>query len=177
MQLPSVEALQRENDELRATLADKQLATETLRTDLVSLTTKLDTLQLQNTDLESRLEKSHNELTNYRAQIVALAEDDPHSLGAQILKLKAALESKGRDFDYLAGQYQQASASAAEAQGEIAQLKEEVGKLTRRVEGGVKEVSWEGERAGLVARIGELERRCRMLEERERRIEKMDRGE
>lgn len=60
--------------------------------------------------------------------------------------------------------------SAAESAAEVAELKVEVEKLRRQVEGDVKAVSWEGEKRVLVERVRELEGRCRLLEETGRRV-------
>jgi len=172
-QLPSLESLQRENDELRTTLGQKETLAETLRTDLASLSTKFQHLEIQNHDLEDRLQKTLTEHTAFRDQLSALPNEPP-ALQAEILKLQKALENKTRDFDYVTARYQEASAAAASGAMEVAALKAEVEGLRRRVEGDVKRASWEGERAQLIARVGELEERCRLLEEREKRlVEKM----
>jgi capsule polysaccharide export protein KpsE/RkpR len=165
-----MDTLQRENDELRMTLARKQLQSETLRTDLSTLESKFRALEIQKREVEERLEQTQSEYQSFRNQVSALPPTDPSALQAQIVKLQKSLESKTRDFDYLAAQYQETGAAAAERAGEVGVLTKELEGLRRRVEGDVRKVTWEGERQALIERVAELEERCRLLEERDRRI-------
>jgi len=161
--------LQQENDELRETLAKKQQLNESLRSDLATLQTKFDTLTLQKADLEARLEQTVAENTNLRQTIASAPQSDPVFLQGEVTRLTKALENKNKDFTYLASRYQDASAAASESAAEIAQLKEEMEHLRRRLEMDVKAVTWEAERKTLIEKIKELEGRCKLLEDRDRR--------
>jgi hypothetical protein len=162
--------LQRENDDLNDSLSRKQLVNETLRTDLDGLQTRFDRLTVVNRDLEHKLEVAIQETAQVKQQIAAAPHTDPLWLSGELTRLTKALESKTNDFNFVSARYQDASVSAAESAAEVAELKVEVEKLRRQVEGDVKAVSWEGEKRVLVERIRELEGRCRLLEETGRRV-------
>ena len=155
-------------------LAQKQLANESLRSDLNALQSKFDSLTIAKTDVDARLEHAVQETTTIRNQLSTAPPSDPLYLQGEIIRLSKALESKTKDFDYLAARYQEASAAASESAAEVLALKGEVEKLKRQLEVDVKQISWEGERKVLIARVEELEGRCKLLEERGKRMQNRD---
>ena len=166
--------LQRENDELHETLARKQQANETLRSDFETLHKQFDTLTIQKTEVQTRLQQSLDENQSIREQLAQAEHTDPKFLQGEIIRLTKALESKTRDFDFLAARYQDASGAANEATSTVTELKAQVEKLTARLEVDVKAVTWDGERKALLDKIKELEGKCKLLEEREQRIERRE---
>lgn len=165
-------SLQLENDELRETLARKTQLNESLRSDLQSLQSKFDSLNIAKKDIEARLEQSVQETMTIRGQIAAAPESDPVALQGEIIRLSKSLESKAKDFDYLAAKYQDASAAAAEKAAKEIELKNEVEELKRRLEIDIKTISWESEKEARLQKVKELEERCNLLEERERRAQR-----
>ena len=91
-------------------------------------------------------------------------------LQGEVSRLKKSLESKIDEFNYLAAQYQEASAAAASASLEVKELQIEVASLRRKLEIDVKAITWESEKKGLLDKIKSLEAKCNLLEERERRV-------
>jgi chromosome segregation ATPase len=164
-------SLQSENDELRETLARKTQLNESLRSDLHTLQSKFDNLTIAKTNLEARLEQSVQETTTIRDQISAAPQSDPVALQGEIMRLSKALESKTKDFEYLAAKYQDASAAAAELAAKELELKNEVEELKRRIEVDVRTIGWESEKKAMLQKLKELEERCKLLEERERRAQ------
>jgi chromosome segregation ATPase len=165
-------SLQHENDELRETLARKTQLNESLRSDLHSLQSKFDSLTIAKADIQARLEQSIQETATIREQIAAAPESGPVALQGEIIRLSKAIESKTKDFDYLAAKYQDASAAAAEKAANEFELKKEVEELKRRLEVDVKTISWESEKKAMLQKVKELEERCKLLEERERRAQR-----
>ena len=166
--------LQRENDELHETLGRKQQVNESLRSDLETLQKQFDTLTIQKTELQTKLQQSLDENQSIKEQISEAVNTDPIVLADKIMKLTRALESKTKDFDFLAARYQDASGAANEARNEVAELKAQVEKLERRVNTDVREVALEGEKKVLLERIKELEGRCILLETREQKLQRKD---
>jgi len=164
-QQPSMDFLQRENDELHERLAQKQLQNETLRTDLRTLQHKFDTLSLERAGIETRIQETLNENQFLRSKMASAPETDPLHMQSEILRLTKALESKTKDFEFVAARYQEAGAAASENAQEANRLKAEVENLTRRLEVDVKKITWEGERRVLLEKIRELEAKCKLLEE------------
>ena len=121
--------LQRENDELHETLARKTQAIETLRSELHSLKSTFDTLTIAKADVDARLEQSVQETMTLRHQMANAPQTDPLFLQHEILRLTKSLESKTKDFDYLAARYQESSAAASESAAEVMELKKEVEEL------------------------------------------------
>jgi chromosome segregation ATPase len=168
-------SVQRENDELHETLARKTLLNESLRTDLSTLQSKFDVLSIQKTDLQTRLDLTHQDLLSLRAQIATAPTTDPLHMQAELTRLTKALDSKTRDFDYTSAQYQDASVKAAESGREVVGLRNEVEVLRRRVEGGdIRGRAWEREKRVLGEKCRVLEGKCRLLEEVEKRRERTD---
>lgn len=167
-----MESIRTENDELHDTLAKKQQLNESLRSDLESLQSKFDSLTVTNSKLEEKLTQSISEVNLLRNQIASAPQSDPIFLQGEIVRLTKALESKTKDFEYVSARYQDASVAAADSAAEVIQLKASLENLRRRVEMDVKAVSWEGEKRMLLERIQELEGRCKLLEEREERVQR-----
>jgi predicted nucleic acid-binding Zn-ribbon protein len=166
--------IQRENDELHETLGRKQQVNETLRSDFETLQKQFDTLTIQKTELQTRLQQSLDEIQSIKEQLSQAAHTDPQFLQGEIIRLTKALESKTRDFDFVAARYQEAGAAANESSNAVIELKAEVEKLTTRLEMDVKAVTWEGQKKVLLDRIKELEGKCKLLEEREQRIQRKE---
>jgi predicted nucleic acid-binding Zn-ribbon protein len=164
-------ALQKENDELHETLAKKQQQNESLRSDLESLQSKFDALTVTKASFEQRLDQSVAETTFIRNHMASAPQNDPVFLQSEILRLTKALETKTKDFEYVSARYQDASAAAVDSATEVTQLKAELEKLKRRVETDVKAVSWEGEKKVLLEKINDLEGRCKLLEQREEKVQ------
>jgi predicted nucleic acid-binding Zn-ribbon protein len=167
-------SLQHENDELHETLARKTQNLETLRSELHSLQSKFDTLTIAKEDVDARLERSTQETLTLRNQMANAPQTDPLFLQHEILRLTKSLESKTKDFDYLAERYQESSAAASESAGQVGELKKEVEALKRRVEMDVRAVSWEGEKKVLLEKVKVLEDQYKLLEEREQRIKRKE---
>src|SRR5271167_1079406 len=165
-------SLQRENDELHETLAQKQLQNESLRSDLHSLQSKFDTLTIQKADLEVRLEQTNQELQLTQALITNAPHSDPKFLHSEVARLTKFLESKTKDFDFVTVRYQESSAAASESAAEVVELKKELETLKIRLEMDVKAVSWEGEKKALMEKVSTLEEKCKLLEERAQRVQK-----
>ena len=166
--------LQRQNDELHETLGRKQQLNESLRTDLETLQKSFDTLTLQKGELQTRLQQSLDENQSIKDQLAQAEHSNPMFLQGEIMRLTKALESKVRDFDYLAARYQDASGAANESSNAVKELKAEVERLTIRLETDVKAITWAGEKKILVEKIKELEEKCKLLEEREQRIQRKE---
>jgi hypothetical protein len=164
--------LQRENDQLHETLGGKQEINESLRSDLETLQKQFDVLSIQKTDLQTRLQQSLDENQSIKDQISQATNSDPVFFAGEISRLTKALESKTKDFDFLAGRYQDASVAANEATNEVTELKAQVEKLRTRLDTHVQEVTWEGEKKVLLERIQELEGKCKLLEARERKLQR-----
>lgn len=167
-----MESIQTENDELHDTLAKKQRLNESLRSDLESLQSKFDALTVTKAKLDEKLQQSITEVNLLRNQFTSAPQSDPVFLHGEIMRLTKALESKTKDFEYVSARYQDASVAAADSAAEVLQLKAELEKLKRRVEMDVKAVSWEGEKKMLLERIQELEGRCKLLEDRDEKVQR-----
>jgi chromosome segregation ATPase len=165
-------SLQRENDELHETLAQKQLQNESLRTDLHSLQSKFDTLTIEKAGLEGRLEQTNQELQLTRALMTNAPLSDPMFLEGEVARLTKLLESKAKDFDFVTLRYQESSAAASESATEVVELKKELESLKIKLEMDVKAVSWEGEKKVLMEKVSGLEEKCKLLEERAQRVQK-----
>src|SRR5579859_1108328 len=110
--------LHAENNNFNKTLGRKQQINESLRSDLETLQKQFDTLTIQKTELETKLQQSLDENQSMKEQISGAANTDPIVLADKIMKLTRALESKTKDFDFLAARYQDASGAANEATNE-----------------------------------------------------------
>src|SRR5437762_4959871 len=105
-------SLQRENDELHESLARTAKTIETLRNEVETLQFRLDALTIAKEDLQSRLEQSLQETTTLRNQISTAVQSDPLFAQYETIRLARSLESKTKDFEFLAARYQDASAAA-----------------------------------------------------------------
>lgn len=164
-------SIQRENDELHETLAEKQLQNESLRSDFHSLLSKFDTLKIEKADLEVRLEQTNQELQLTRTLMTNAPLSDPRFLQGEVARLTKLLESKVKDFDFVTLRYQESSAAASESAAEVVDLKKELESLKIRLEMDVKAVSWEGEKKVLMEKVSALEEKCKLLEERAERVQ------